>query len=83
MSHYVQNSLFTAHTKSVIMPGVPPVCRTGYKVQSKKCAKERENENIGTPGIIIEKMASAHRLSFIQDKQNMEIQTNKSMQNKK
>ena len=64
MSHNVQNSLFTAHTKSVIMPGVPPVCRTGYKVQSKKCAKERENENTGTPGIIKEKNDISTQIKF-------------------
>lgn len=69
MSHYVQTSIFTAHTKSVMMPGAPPVYCTGHKVQNKKCAKERENENTGTPGILIEEMTSACILSFIKDKQ--------------
>ena len=32
----VQNSLFTAHTKSVMMPGVPPECRTGHKGPEQK-----------------------------------------------
>ena len=64
MSHYVQTSIFTAHTKSVMMPGAPPVYRTGHKVRNKKCAKERENENTGTPGIIIEKNDISTQIKF-------------------